>query len=267
MTVAEALTQHRPEWPDAFTPTPPLPPGTPADLVEIVRSCLNRETAARPSARDLLNRLAPQPRPEAPSELAATSPPAALPEGRRTTRSRPPSPLPWVAVAVLVLASGWAARHLLQTHLSAPRPATDPSQPTAISAPQPMLSPTPSAASAPAVTPGRDAPGAEVPADQSATAEAQPVLHEEPPSVSPGSLATIHGRIKISVRVSVDADGNVIDATLEHAGPSAYFARHAVEAAAKWKFVPAPGQPRREWLLWFEFDRGGTSAKAKARGP
>ena len=86
-----------------------------------------------------------------------------------------------------------------------------------------------------------------------------PVVQKSIPQVSRASRDTIHGRIKVSVRVTVDPAGNVVNETLELAGPSRYFARAAAEAARKWKFVPAPDQPSRQWLLWFEFTRDGTA--------
>jgi TonB family protein len=74
--------------------------------------------------------------------------------------------------------------------------------------------------------------------------------------------ATIHGHVKVAVLVIVDASGNVIDALMENPGPSPYFARLAKEASRKWKFPPADNQDSRQWLLRFEFGRGGTTAWA-----
>jgi TonB family protein len=88
------------------------------------------------------------------------------------------------------------------------------------------------------------------------------VLHEEIPHVPRNARRTIHGKINIAVRVIVDTSGNVVDATLEDSGPSKYFARSATKAAKKWKFAPADNQGSREWLLRFEFTRGGTTGHA-----
>ena len=90
------------------------------------------------------------------------------------------------------------------------------------------------------------------------------MVHEQMPDVPRGARETIHGHIKVAVRVIVDASGNVIDALLENPGPSWYFARLAREAARKWKFAPADNQDSREWLLRFEFARGGVTAHAAA---
>jgi hypothetical protein len=53
-----------------------------------------------------------------------------------------------------------------------------------------------------------------------------------------------------------------VEETLEKPGPSKYFARLATEAARKWKFVPAGNHDSRQWLLQFEFTRGGASGHA-----
>ena len=88
------------------------------------------------------------------------------------------------------------------------------------------------------------------------------MLHEEVPDVPPHVRATIRGHIKVAVRVTVDSSGNVVDETLETAGPSKYFARLATKAARQWKFSPADNQDPRKSLLRFEFSRGGATARA-----
>ena len=91
------------------------------------------------------------------------------------------------------------------------------------------------------------------------------VVRRVMPQVSPNARRTIQGRIKVRVKVEVDATGNVTDATLESAGPSKYFSRIALEAARDWKFSPAqPGERSapREWKLQFAFSRTGTEASA-----
>jgi TonB family protein len=92
------------------------------------------------------------------------------------------------------------------------------------------------------------------------------VLHEEIPTVPLSARQTIHGRVKVTVRVTVDKSGTVISDVLENPGPSKYFARIAGQAASKWKFVPAAdGHASRQWLVRFEFSRDGTKAHATTR--
>ena len=74
------------------------------------------------------------------------------------------------------------------------------------------------------------------------------------PEILPKAQATIQGSIRVRVRVTVDAAGNVSDATFESEGPSKYFANAALAAAQKWKFRPvsADGQAgARAWILTF----------------
>ena len=75
------------------------------------------------------------------------------------------------------------------------------------------------------------------------------------PQVSPSARRTIQGKIKVRVKVDVDAAGNVAKANLDSAGPSKYFSRVALEAARGWKFFPvqAGESGAREWKLQFAF--------------
>jgi len=88
------------------------------------------------------------------------------------------------------------------------------------------------------------------------------IVHEEIPNVPRSARDTIHGRIRIVARVTVDKAGNVVDEALEIPGPSRYFARLANNAARKWRFAPADAATPREWLLQFEFTREGTTGHA-----
>jgi TonB family protein len=150
---------------------------------------------------------------------------------------------------------------------------------TALSTPVKMSAPL--VASAPAVASARA--DVSAPAEMSARAEASAsfegsaalpdpgsaepaatpsVLHEEAPDVPPGALETIRGHIKFAVRVRVDASGNVVHAALANHSPSRYFTRLAIETAKKWKFAAADNQDSRQWLLRFEFTRGGATTHA-----
>jgi TonB family protein len=85
-------------------------------------------------------------------------------------------------------------------------------------------------------------------------------VKEVVPSASPRALQTIQGTIKVSVRVNIDDNGAVSEATLVNAGPSKYFARLALEAAKQWTFTPAPADTSRTTLLRFDFTRAGVTA-------
>jgi TonB family protein len=90
------------------------------------------------------------------------------------------------------------------------------------------------------------------------------------PDVSSQAIDTINGTVKVKVRVAVNTQGSVSQATLVAGGPSKYFANQALQAARRWTFV-APtndGKPEAsEWTLSFEFRKSGTKATAQRTPP
>jgi TonB family protein len=154
-----------------------------------------------------------------------------------------------IAVLIVVVAALWTGVHMLRSQyaskLVAPSTAAaENSEASQSAAPE-------NSGSRPAERPAQPL------ANKSAL-----VLHEEIPDISRHALNTIRGRIKVSVRVTVDRSGNVVDESLEGRGSSYYFARLAMEAARKWKFAPADNQADRKWLLRFEFTRSGVTGHA-----
>ncbi len=80
------------------------------------------------------------------------------------------------------------------------------------------------------------------------------------PDIIPSAMRTISGTVKVSVRLAVDENGIVTDATLASAGPSNYFAGKSLEAARHWKFKPAQVDGHAapsNWTLEFQFRRTG----------
>ena len=325
VTIVEALTQSPPAWPDERREIVSWPAALPSAFVSIVRRCLSRYPAGRPTIPDLkalLKRVAQAPEPkievtkaavteaaaqatvtkaavievaavEAPGtkaaateEAAAETPvteaavaavtgpaTAAVTEGAvaALTEAAPNEPprqataaeLPVArrlsgraiaAAALAVLAVIWIGWRLFHSHPNnLPQPASSNSQP---SSPQAALRAAPAqnlpaSAPAPASTPA--------PALESAA-----VVHQVIPDVPRHARESIRGRIKITVRVTVDRSGNVVGERLVNSGSSKYFARLATNAAAKWKFVPADKQGSRECLLQFEFTRGGATGQVAA---
>jgi protein TonB len=85
------------------------------------------------------------------------------------------------------------------------------------------------------------------------------------PDVSPGARASMRRPVEVSIRVSVNRDGTVSDASYMSLGPGNYFARLAQRAAKSWTFKPPTrnGDPQRSvWKLRFNFERGKTEATA-----
>src|SRR5712692_6451067 len=84
------------------------------------------------------------------------------------------------------------------------------------------------------------------------------VVHQVLPDVPTKARNTIHGTVRITVRVHVDPSGSVVGAKLAAPGPSRYFAELALQAARRWKFrVPnVDGRDvSSEWILRFAFSR------------
>ncbi len=184
---------------------------------------------------------------------------------REPIHEEPPqrrSPLPVAAafsavLAVLIIA--WGAVRLIGHHSSANPPSGKAPSLANTTQPAPQSGDT-----QPDVARGSQvSPPAAVAPKPSATATAggsSGVVHEEIPNVPHSALATIHGHVKVAVRVTVDSSGNVIDDSLDHAGPSHYFARVATQAARKWKFAPDP-RSSRQWVVHFDFSRTGTTTR------
>ena len=83
------------------------------------------------------------------------------------------------------------------------------------------------------------------------------------PDVPDKALATITGKVRVTVLAHVDAAGNVSDADFEDPGPSKYFADAALKAVRRWEFTsPAVGgrSVPSEWLVRFEFSPSGIEA-------
>jgi TonB family protein len=86
------------------------------------------------------------------------------------------------------------------------------------------------------------------------------VLNQVLPEVSAKSRSTIHGTVRVIVKVHVDASGTVTGAE-PAASPSRFFGDAAVQAAKHWDFAPAKIADQRvpsEWLVRFDFTQTGT---------
>lgn len=82
------------------------------------------------------------------------------------------------------------------------------------------------------------------------------VLDQVLPDVSGKARATIHGKVRVSVRVHVDPSGGVSEAEFDSLGPSKFFADLAMQAARKWAFTPPEVNGKSvasEWRIRFEF--------------
>jgi TonB family protein len=107
---------------------------------------------------------------------------------------------------------------------------------------------------------------------QTASTPTASTAHQEPPisainevlpTVPRSALNTIHGTIRVSIRVVLNQEGAVTSAASQIAGPSRYFERLSLQSAQKWTFTPSQMQEQRTMLVKFEYTRAGVSARAE----
>jgi TonB family protein len=252
MTLVEALTQRLPS-PAGRKQPPVLPATLPAEFVPLARACLLPDPRRRAPLRDiaaLFRRRGPQPEEQPPAV-----PPAA--------------PRRWLSLALV-----GAAAILLAAVLAGPRLVHRPEPSAAVEPPMVPAAPIPVAvkhealpvAATPDSEPESPAPAAPAPALPAAVSGAQTearagqAIRQVLPDVPAKARRTIHGKVTIGVRASVDATGHVTSARLDSGG-SRYFANLALQAVEQWAFEPVKveGQDAAsEWLLRFEITGQGT---------
>ena len=235
----------------------------------------------------------------APTPRAETMPPQAAIQQKSNSRYVV-SGLAFVFALAVVIAIPRlfrpAARPLDSDPVAAAAPATETPKPDMVAATPPSKpndarlhaakassSPTParsasasasvaSAATRPAsATPHTEPTKTIVPANSAASpATRGQVIQKVVPEVSQKARDTIQGKVRVSVKVTVDPSGNVTAAALDSAGPSKYFADAALRAAQKWTFAPAKagGQSvASDWLLRFEFAPDATDVFSAELNP
>ena len=266
VTLVEALTQTAPSRRAPGANEPVLPQMLPEVFHDIARHCLVVDPAQRWTVADISARLSPT----APVRNALMPP--------QTVQPQRPFDRRWLAaagavLALIILLLWLAVRKSPETGRSqsanseAARPGvqvTEKPRPPAEAAPQkpsPLVGQRPTgqedensnsaspgtAPEPPNATRGTSQPGAD-----------PEIVHEVIPSVPRSARETITGRVKVRVKVNVDSEGKVSNAELVDPGPSKYFARLAMQAAQGWRFQPSQ-DASRDWVLRFEFGRGGTT--------
>jgi TonB family protein len=121
----------------------------------------------------------------------------------------------------------------------------------------------PAPAPAALTVPTEPAPSSAAPS--SATPATGPVtqgeaLNQVLPEVSDRSRSTIHGTVRVIIKVHVDSSGSVSGAEVA-SSPSKFFADSALQAARRWDFAPAKigGQNvASDWLVRFDFTQSDT---------
>ncbi|WP_109485767.1 serine/threonine protein kinase [Occallatibacter savannae] len=264
VTLVEALTQQLPIWDAAADAEPVVPGSIPAPFAEIARQCLQPEPERRCTVSGIRSLLEPPQKPVAARSTPAVPPPAATSAQSRIPDKPLPARMPFLPLVIgfLLLVAIIIG---LRIH-SRKATATAPLQPeTAHQAPPRELESKPAQPETQEAS--RPAPQTVAPAPPAGTAHASSrpssdgeVLTRDIPNVPQRASNTIHGTVSVAIRVDVDAGGAVSSAEYATRGPSAYFARIALESARKWKFKP-PQQDGRavpaSWLLHYKFRRGG----------
>ncbi len=237
LTLVEVLTQRLLVWDPARMSAPEIPEAVPEPFRQIAKHCLQVDAAKRWTMAEMSARLG-----SASAESALPAPTPAQKSVIVRQRNESPKWPYWLGLAALVaVAFFWVAR---------PKPPGPESEVQSTAAPQGA------------------AEGAQRATNPTNTENQSGVVRRVMPQVSPSARSTIQGKIKVRVKVEVDAAGNVADAKFESAGPSKYFSRSALQAAQGWKFSPAAGGDQgaaREWMLQFTFSKNGTEASAVRR--
>jgi len=258
VTLVEVLSQHAPVWDESRDRDPAVPSSIPQPFADIARGCLKADPAGRCTLQGVRARLvAAEPHSE-PTVRIEKKTTAKLPVKAmigavlvllaviavfavRSRQAQPQSPVP--------VAQSEAQQSEAQRQVSA-----------ATAAPQQAQETAPVAATAPPPVPDAESQRPEAPVPAGPALQGA-VTERVMPDVLPAASRSIQGRVNVRIRVTVDAGGNVSDATIESAGPSRYFAKAALEAARKWKFKPAQldGQAvSSAWILQFKFTQAGT---------
>jgi TonB family protein len=238
-TVLQALTQR------AATVAPgvqdPAVDALPSPFREILRHCLPEDPRLRWSADKIAASLrSPQP---PVSTLPAAATVATKPPTRKLRR--------WYYVAgfTLIVAASAVVGLLVKPRTPAPVVLTsEPVRPlpTSASPGTTPSGPTPAPEDAPPVPPASKSQTQNV-----ALAAQGEIARSVLPDIPAKARNTIHGTVRVVVRVTVDSAGSVAEATLEPGG-SPYFGKLAVGAARRWQFAPAEGALPRTWILRFE---------------
>ncbi len=252
VTLVEALTQQLPVW-DFAGDVDPVLPELPKPFDAIARQCLRVDPSRRCSLSDIRLMLAGKSKPIlVPKPIEPPEPPELHTPAENASQSSE-TRLPMIPLVIgFLLLVAIIVGLIVRSHKTDPAPPQTETTQQALPAEPAAQPPAPSPALATTVPQKGD------------------VLHRAVPDVPQSASNTIHGKIAVAVRVSVDPTGAVTNAEFATHGSSAYFARLAMESAHDWKFKP-PQQNGRSiastWLLHYEFRRSGTDVTPQETNP
>jgi serine/threonine protein kinase len=246
VTLTEALTQRLPAWTDRLQGEPSIPASMPEPFAGIAKHSLLRDPRSRWTVAAISARLAqPAAVPQQPVQKqkamqAKSSVTAGKPRRDISTWVYAGAMIAAIAIAVLL------ASLLRRNHTPEPRPAA----------------PTITRSAKPSPNLGKSRRPAQSVHTIPSSSTSDQVVRQVVPDVPEKALHTIHGKIRITVRVRVDEAGNVAGAEFTNRGPSRYFANQAMDAAQTWKFTQAH-TASRAWFLEFVFERSGVTVQPR----
>lgn len=183
---------------------------------------------------------APQP------DATQPAPPSQTPPATVQSNTQPLEPSASTPQPPSTTASPAAAAPEPQSQALATQPAESASAPAPIQSPVPPPAPSQTEPSLPA-----NADGA--------------VAHQVMPSVSQAAIESMHGPVRVIIRVDVSQKGNVSRAAYVSPGEGNYFARISRRAAEEWKFQPPRAHSRSltsVWTLHFYFSGSNVDVTA-----
>ena len=232
-SLVEATTKRLPSW-ETGAGSPTLPDSLPSLFRVPVLNCLRRDPRGRWTVADFTTYLQRNVETSTPSDHKSPA--------KKRVKYRYP-------VAAGVVGLTLAAAALVVPRLTT-KPATPRSQvrePVGLRR-EPVTSP----------RPAQDSPPKKTVREPGGNVVLPEIVKEVLPDVPAKARATIRGKVTINIRVGVNDAGSVVDVKNESPESSRFFGRLALQAARRWKFVPAnPGQSAqsREWTLRFQFVR------------
>ncbi|MGB6974810.1 MAG: TonB family protein [Terracidiphilus sp.] len=244
--LVESLTQQPPIWERSGGREPVVPASLPQPFLGIAKGCLHIEPSQRCTIAEIRARLAPSPAAEL--HVTPVEPRAASTE-KETKQFTLRFKILAAAVLVLLVAVAILAFGHRHTQPAASLPST-----------QPVAVP-------PVARPHAPVQGAHA---LMGSVVKGSVAYRALPDASRSAIDTIQGHVHVAIRVQVDADGKVSEATIASPGPSRYFAKLALKAAQQWQFTPAKTGNHAvdsTWLLKFQFGQDATVVTPEETSP
>ena len=261
--LVEALTQQPPAWDRSRGGEPEIPANLPEPFFTICRECLRIDPERRCTLGGIKAHLNS---PTLAAEPAVAPAPAIVDRTAKPSYRSRVKILAGAVVTLLLMIAAFRFGWNLVPSAPAPAPQSPVSELTAAPAPRaatiPAPSPAPTADPAPAPAPAADLSKGGVVKGS--------VTHQGLPDIPAKILSSIRGHFKVEIRVEVDPEGNVSQASIRSAGPSRYFAKQALTAAQNWTFTPAKVDGRAvasSWLLQFQLGQSQSAVTPSEEAP